>query len=304
MASELTKRAMLVELHIKHWSDSAIDKEVSEQVASNAGVSVKVGKYIKSLLPKEALKPVKDIKVAARAIHMDMTMPWDNSGVRLLPVDLFEEYERKMRSQYENYNEAVRVLTESFPDYMEIAKENLGPLYKDDDYLPQDRLQEKFEFTWCCMPVPDSSHFIADLPKQESERIKADIEAQLEARIKGTVHDLYLRLGKAVANMSERLEKNTEGKPKTFHKSTLDNLREICDVLPQLNITNDAGLANLCSEVKQAITDVDAGELREGKKTFNEEKFARTRDTLSDISSRFAGYFGTTLETKNDDESE
>ena len=297
MASELTRRAMLVELHIKHWFDTAIDKEVTREVADNVGVDPKVGKYTKNLLPKDALKPIKAIKAEARSMHMELTMPWDDSGVRLLPVDLYDKYQIKMREKYEDFNEALRQLMNNFTNYQDEARDLLGAMFKETDYPPLNRLSEKFEFSWQCMPVPDATHFVADLPVAEAERIKNEIESQLESRIKGTVHDLYQRLGKAVTNLASRMEYDEDGNPKSsFQKSTIDNLREMCDVLPQLNITHDAELANLCAEVKQAIVDIEVDELRPTKKDFNAGKFQRTHDRFKEFSTKFAGYFGNPLD--------
>ena len=296
MSSELTKKAMLVSLHIKHWSDTSTDKEVGRTVAENAGVDVKVGKYVKNLLPKTALKPLKEIKAAAREMHYELTMPWDDSGVRLLPVQLFDQYEQQMRAYYNSFDTELRALVDHFTDYQDQARIELGPMYKDADYPHPDRLDEKCEFSWNWTPVPDSSHFIADLATADADRIRADIEEQLESRIKGTVHDLYQRLGNAVTTLSERLSIDDDGKAKTFHKSALENLREICNIIPQLNITGDMELARLCEEVKQAISDVDVNELRVGKKSFDSAKHQYTRDSMKDISNRFAGYFGTTIE--------
>ena len=293
MSSELTKRAMLVTLHIKHFSDVMTDKEVTRVVAENAGVNPKVGKYMKNVLPKHALKKIKNLKASARETHASLTMPWDDTGVRLLPTDMYDKYEREMRQHYEDFQEEIRILVTNYEDYKNEASQALGPMYKEEDYPLPGQLSDKFEFTWHPMPVPDASHFVADLPEIEKAKLQNSIEQQIVSRIQGTVHDLYQRMGKAVANLAERLELDENGKPRTFQKATIGNLLEMCDVIPRLNITNDPELAKMCVEIKQAISDIDPSELRRNSKSFDEDKFNVTKEKLSDINNRFMGYFGT-----------
>ncbi len=91
--------------------------------------------------------------------------------------------------------------------------------------------------------VPDADHFIAKLACDDTDRVKRDIERQIEERLHDAVADLYRRLGEAVERVSERLQEDDNGKPLVFRDSMIDNIRGLVDVVPRLNIFGDDALA-------------------------------------------------------------
>ena len=50
-----------------------------------------------------------------------------------------------------------------------------------------------------------------------------------------------------------------------FKDSLVENIRDLCQVLPRLNLTGDADLNNYCELVKQKLAVLDAGDLRENE---------------------------------------
>ena len=86
---------------------------------------------------------------------------------------------------------------------------------------------------------------------------KRDIERQIEERLHDAVGDLYRRLGEAVERVSERLQEDEDGKPLVFRNSMIENIRDLVDVVPRLNIFGDDRLALLCQDVKDRIAHAD-----------------------------------------------
>ena len=99
----------------------------------------------------------------------------------------------------------------------------------------------------------------------EADRVKRDIESQIEERLHDAVGDLYRRLGEAVERVSERLQEDDEVKPLVFRDSMIGNIRELVDVVPRLNIFGDETLAQLCSQVKDRVAGVKPDALRPSK---------------------------------------
>ena len=71
--------------------------------------------------------------------------------------------------------------------------------------------------------------------------------------------DLYRRLGEAVERVGERLREDENGKPLVFRDSLIENIRELVDVVPRLNIFADDDLAMLCREVKDKFAGIEPG---------------------------------------------
>ena len=94
------------------------------------------------------------------------------------------------------------------------------------------------------------------------DRVRRDIESQIEERLHDAVGDLHRRFGEAVERVSERLQEDENGKPLVFRDSMISNIRELVDVVPRLNIFGDDELARLCEQVKDKIASVEPDALR------------------------------------------
>jgi hypothetical protein len=90
--------AMLVELNISTWTARKLDKRVSEEVDINKGTQARAGNYNKNLLAgTETLEGIIKYAANARAWHNHQTLPWSDSGVRLLPMASFMDYKKSHR---------------------------------------------------------------------------------------------------------------------------------------------------------------------------------------------------------------
>jgi len=73
------------------------------------------------------------------------------------------------------------------------------------------------------------------------------------------MNDLWNRLYRVVNHMAERLA-DPENK---FKNSLVDNIVDLCDLLPRLNITSDPKLEKALLEVRQKLTAYDSQTLRD-----------------------------------------
>ena len=108
-------------------------------------------------------------------------------------------------------------------------------LFRIEDYPSKEAPQGRFGIRHRIVPVPDADHFMAKLASDDTERVKRDIEHQIEERLHDAVGDLYRRLGEAVERVSDRLQEDGEAKPLVFRDSMISNIRDLVDVVPRLN---------------------------------------------------------------------
>ena len=107
-APTLASSAMLVEVNISTWAGRKKDKRASADVASANHADKEVANVIKKLLANsDTLKAIQTHVTAARNMHSNMTMPWSNSGLRLLPTAQYFNYSEAM-SQMQNEFEALK----------------------------------------------------------------------------------------------------------------------------------------------------------------------------------------------------
>ncbi len=287
----LTHDAMLVSLRIAAWSGRLYDRAASNHVAAAHDAASSAGRYNKRLLPKCAFAALTATLSKARTTHYEQTLPWDDQGSRLLTVANHARYTELMDALRERMiGERARFI-EDYDDHIDRARLDLGKLFSIDDYPSKEALRGKFAIRYRIGPVPDAEHFMAKLASDDTERVKRDIERQIEERLHDGVGDLYRRLGEAVERVSERLREDESGKPLVFRDSLIGNIRDLVEVVPRLNIFGDDELARLCEQVKEKIASVQPDALRPSK-AFDPAARQRVKRDADELMERFAGYFG------------
>ena len=288
----LTDDAMLVSLRISTWSGRRYDREASDHVAAHHDASSSAGRYNKLLLPKPAFAAMTAVVSDARKKHYEQSLPWDDQGSRLLTVANYDRYTDLLNGLRERM---VRERTRFIDDYdtnIDEARLNLGKLFRIDDYPSKDSLLAKFSVRYRITPVPDADHFMAKLACDDTDRVKRDIDADNAERLGEAVTDLYRRLGEAVDRVSNRLADDDDGKPLVFRDSMIENIRELVDVVPRLNIFGDHRLAALCDQVKDKIATADPAALRPSAR-FDPQLRNQVKRDADALAQQFAGYFGT-----------
>ena len=286
----LTHDAMLVSLRIAAWSGRLYDRQASTHVAVHHEASTAAGRYNKCLLPRTAFAALNATVSAARTAHYAQSLPWDDQGSRLLPVANYEQYTEMMDGLRERMVRERARFIEDYEDNIDKARLELGKLFRIADYPSKEDLHGKFGLRYRIVPVPDADHFMAKLASDDTDRVKRDIESQIEERLHDAVGDLYRRLGDAVERVSERLQEDDEGKPLVFRDSMIGNIRDLVDIVPRLNIFGDDTLAQLCGQVKDRIASVEPDALRPSK-AFDPAARASVKREADALKERFAGYF-------------
>ena len=129
-APTLASSAMLVEVNISTWAGRKKDKRASADVTRKNHADNGVASVNKKLLANsDTLKAIQTHVTAARNMHSNMTMPWSNSGLRLLPT-----------AQYFNYSEAMSQMQNEF----DASKTNFLDRYNDEVIDVQLKLGDLF----------------------------------------------------------------------------------------------------------------------------------------------------------------
>ena len=286
----LTDDAMLVGLRITAWSGRLYDRQASHHVAVHHDAAASAGRYNKRLLPKAAFAALTATMSEARTKHYANTLPWDDQGARLLSVANYDRYTELMDGFRERVVRQRARFIEDYDDYVDQSRLDLGKLFRIEDYPSKEALQGKFSIRYRITAVQDAEHFMAKLATDDIERVKRDIECDIEERLHDAAGDLYRRLGEAVERVSERLQEDENGKPLVFRDTMISNIRDLVDVVPRLNIFGDDELARLCEQVKDRIAGVEPDALRPSK-TFDPAARTQVKRDADALVEKFAGYF-------------
>jgi hypothetical protein len=245
---DLATRAMIVSLKISQWSGRRFDRKVSGEVAQKHGAAADAGNFNKALLPKDALAGIASVVSESRAGFAARTLPWLDDGARIMAASAFMPHATWVRRQQAKFENAVADFISHYPDHVNDARARLGSMFDTNDYpLPSD-LAGKFGMTMLVLPVPSASDFRVAMSEHQAASIRADIETRVNEAAAAAQRNVYERIAEQVERMADKLAAyrpalrsgdKTEG---VFRDSLVENIRDLVNVLPGLNITDDHAL--------------------------------------------------------------
>lgn len=261
----LSSSAMLVELSISAWTGRKKDKAASKKVTDENGADAAVASVNKTLLSDcEHLKNIKTfIGEARNHVHYHMTMPWSDTGIRLLPAELFFDYQQRI-THYEGLIAAqVDNLIADFEHEKAKAAYKLGTLFNEDDYPTAESLRDKFSFRVNYMPLPDAGDFRVDIGNEAQQQLKQDYEDMYTQKIEQAMSDIWHRVHTSLSNMSARLGYDDQGRKLVFRDSLIENALNMVDLLKKCNVTGNSQMQAMADNLENALLGVTADGLRE-----------------------------------------
>lgn len=280
--------AILVDLNISAWTGRKLDKKVSGEIDLAKGTKTKAGNYHKHLLAgTEKLEEVQKIVSAVRVWHYEQTLPWSDSGSRLLPMANFFEYKQTLSLFETQFNAAVKELLAEYPQLVSAAAFQLGALFNRTDYPEVEQLEQKFRFGYVFMPVPTAHDFRIETTDAALKELQEQADSHVNKRVADAMKEIWTRLHTQLHHMSEKLtdlaqprvSKNGEERyAQVFRDSLVNNAVELCGLLTKLNVTNDPQLEQARLALEKAITGVTADTLRD-----DDHKRAEVKSKVDEI---------------------
>jgi hypothetical protein len=276
--THFTEETMLVDLTIGCWTAKKHDRKASRDAARVNNADDTAGRFIKDLLNSEKLKVVQQKMSEARMAHMKYSMPWLDQGTRIIPNTMFYEYRDIMQEKKTAF---IKARDDFMPNYraeVERRREQLGDLFSETDYPRPERVFTKFYFDLAFFPVPMSGDWRVNLNKEDVDAIKQDIDNRVATATQRATQDLFDRLYQHIERMRERLSD-----PDNIFKDTLvNNAKDLVELLPKMNFTNDPHLNKLIQETKLKLCAYEPDTLR-----FDEDVREKTAKAAEDILAKF-----------------
>lgn len=261
----LSSSAMLVELSISSWTGRKKDKAASKKVTDDNGADAAVASVNKTLLSdcEQIINIKKYIGEVRNHVHYHLTMPWSDTGIRLLPTEMFFEYQNGV-TRYEGLIASeVDSLIDDFEYQKAKASARLGTLFNEDDYPTAESLRDKFSFRVNFMPLPEAGDFRLDIGNEAMNEIKQKYEGMYTSKIEEAMKDIWHRVHGALSAMSSRLGYDDNGKKLIFRDSLIDNALDMVDLLKKCNVTRDSQMQAMAEKLEDALRGVTADGLRE-----------------------------------------
>ena len=261
----ISSSALLVELNISVWPASKLDKEVTDKVNTDASAVKGASQTKKNLFAGTSLrKDISDFAARVRLYHNKHTLPWADKGERMLPTALFMDYKQTINGFEQTFNMMCNNFFIEYPRLVVDAPNNLGSMYKAEDYPDLTDVRLKFGFRRAVKPIPESGDFRLDIPAYDLAEMKNDYEKQYSNRLAEAMREPWERLHKMLLGMSEKLT-DIEGddSKKRYHDTLISNPIELCGLLTKLNVTNDPKLEEARRQLELTMLGADIESIKE-----------------------------------------
>lgn len=240
----LANKTLLVYLSISQCAFRKIDKRATGHVEHNFQTVGKVGNYTKKLLPGTA--ELEEIDARARSIRKffhEQTLPWLSDGTRIIASKNYMDFTREFRTRKAQFQASVEAFLVQYPNLRDAARTKLGELFHESEYPSPASLRTKFSCDVSFLPMPDATDFRTDVSDAERDEFLSKMrEVQANA-----MRDCWARLHEVCTRAVEKLAQPNA----IFRDSLIQNITDICGLLPKLNITDDPDLENARRDVER-----------------------------------------------------
>lgn len=263
LAELVRSQGILVSLEITTWSGRRLDKRATADTTQRAGAGADAGRFNKHLLGGRVASFDAALAAgqAARAVHYHETLPWSDSGPRLLPTANYEHYSKRIREARDRFRAAVQTFLDEYPELCQRAAERLGSLYDPADYPPASEIASRFRFRVVFDPVPAGSDIRLSLPPAVTERMAHGIDARVTMTVRNAVADGWQRLGEQVERVRDRLTEIADSGGR-LHAAIFEGARDTAQTLRRLNVLQDPQLDAIAQQVEEQLGQLDPKQLR------------------------------------------
>lgn len=260
----IARAGVLVSMNVSLYSGRKQDKRTqAEVVAAKGSGSSRAASVYKNLFTDcKELEAITKFQAKARLRHYQLTLPWNDNGLRLLPTKSLLEYKAEMNRFSDQFDLLVEAFLDKYDNLVAAAAFKLGTLFDRDEYPLREQVARRFRFDIDFTPLPTAGDFRLDIESEVQRDLVAQYEKRMAAQVAAAQQDAWSRMYEALTRLKDRLTLDEDGKRKTFHDTTVTNAQELCEMLTQLNVTNDPALEKARRQLEDAIGGVEPKELR------------------------------------------
>lgn len=298
--SQLADKAMIARLRMSKWEGHKYDGVLSRELTSAHGAESGTARVNKLIVPKDSIQPVITKFSEVYTYHRTVTLPWFDTGERVLPAQLYLEYSQEIKHRTVEAFKAVGEFVDRYPAILHDAKRRLNGMYRESDFPSVDTLSRLYSIDVAFLPIPVSDIRVAGVDADELARINADKEQEIQRAVEGATGECWRRIYDSVSRMHERLNaygtetvtgkdgRKTEKVVGKFHDTLVTNLRDLAGLLPRLNFTGDEGLTRMTDRLVNELCKHGPDTLREST-AVREVTAKRAGNILKDLEGYMTG---------------
>jgi len=279
--SNLRESACLVDIVVSMgFSKYKRDREETNRVNAVNKTKNNVARVNKTVFTKEDLKGLYTIERDIRDYKDTYTSPWERGSFDLLAAKHIMNFQSKMGEFRQKLKSEASKFADRLDEIKEHAKDELGDLYKDEDYPTREHIVDSTGLKVLIIPLPDTDdiRLMSGISEADKSKLVEDVTRDVTERnfkaVKSSWNKLFEKIEKLVIAL--------EGKRFSF--SHIENIEGLLDALDVLNVTNDPDLALMGEEIRSKLTIHDQDDLK------NKETKAYVASEARDIMSKMSSF--------------
>jgi len=257
----ISSSAMLVELNISVWTGRKFDKQVSAEIDTQKQTTTRAGNYSKRLFADEPIfDAIQKFAGNARTYHYHATMPWSDSGLRLLTTAMYFDYNKKISEMEMDFDNLVSNFINQYQVLVAKSQTKLGTLFSASDYPDVQDIASKFRFSVKYAPVPDVGDWRVDVGNDAKQQLMESYVTYYSSNLEQAMREPWERMHEALQNMSIKLSGD---KKQIFRDTLVGNVVELCDLMEKFNVTGDPKMKQAKAKIENALLGITPDALRE-----------------------------------------
>lgn len=296
----MNSNIMLGSLTIGGWGARRKNKSIAakaedEHKAKNGTVSATV--HLLANVPE--FKRISDTATMIRTAWTAVSLPWfdGKGGHRAVAADGVWQAKVKMGDWEREYFAVVDTFCEAYPSLLASRQFEMGDLFNPAQFPHPKDMRRRFYFIpdWMALPDAKDIRIANGLSPEEVKQMQEEAAARAEERFKRAMDTAAQRLFKVVNAMHTTMAVPIGEKGAKFNNTKLENIIDLVEIMPMLNLANDPKLAELTKQAKKLATK-SPDELRE-----DAVKRAAAAEEAKKLASRLADAFDVTGEDEEDE---
>jgi len=254
-----------------------LDKVLTSETQNRNAMSEDSGNFNKHLIPKKYFEKWDKTITMLRTRFYELTSPWDDSGYRICTPDAFWQFQKEWREHEAALEAFKNDFISRYTDIRDEQQRRLGNAFDPGEFPDPDETARRFRVETDVAQVPEKGGATSILGEQK----ESEIIAKAEDRLNTAHKENYQRLFKALSHLAKTVK--DPDKLKRCKSSTLENVREIADLIPALNFMDDPGLQQLADDARTMCEDLDIKELKQSEEALREDLAKKAGSTASHI---------------------
>jgi hypothetical protein len=206
-----------------------------------------------------AFKAVTAIRGRAVAYWKGVSLPFPEPGIRLIPQSAITDFNQQIAGFRNELDSAVAALDGYYEDLRRAARDRLGELFDWSDYPPSLLGLFTIDHDYPSVePPPYLRQLSPELYQQECQRVQHRFDEAVQLAEQAFVDEL----ARLVEHLTERLNGETDGRPKVFRDTAISNLTEFFDRFRVLNVRSNDQLEDLVGHAQRIVQGLEPQQLR------------------------------------------